>query len=326
MLDYKHGSTLFTLMALASFLTLNGLRILKSPGDGHCLLHSVRNSWSIQLPHLCPIDLEHIKANIYIETINNADDYLPFLQTSNRTSLFIGLRTYLINKHYNQFFGDIVPTIISNVYKVNLNIFSELPNNNYEKITVLPWIITHTSVDIHKTNDHYNGIAPLTTNFAYQDNHNINYTNSAGSVLSKHANIRIQYSSEQLKSWMLPLQPIKRNIRKILFQNKIWRPLSDRNNAAASSLTSAVSVGRLPTQGVSGGPPPTIPPVSVSGLPTQGVSGGPLPTSPPVYVGGCHGGVNLRHPSYISYVSNDPGGISVTTSVRQEQSKSPQTL
>ena len=52
---------------LLSCLLSRGLRILPSPKDGHCLLYSLCNSWSAQLPQYPPINLERIRSDISLK-------------------------------------------------------------------------------------------------------------------------------------------------------------------------------------------------------------------------------------------------------------------
>ncbi len=78
-------------MALSRTLAIRGWAIKKSIGDGHCLLHLVLSSWISQLPRLPTIDLEHIKANVDIETIQHPGDYVPFLDSGSNLQLFKGL-------------------------------------------------------------------------------------------------------------------------------------------------------------------------------------------------------------------------------------------
>ncbi len=81
----------------------------------------------------------------------------PFfkLQIQCRSSIFAGLtcRSYLINKHYNQAFCDIVPSIIANA--LNLVIYHETADHWYERITVAPWNASYWTVNIHRKGDHY---------------------------------------------------------------------------------------------------------------------------------------------------------------------------
>ena len=54
---------------------------------------------------------------LFVQAVNNADDYLPFLLPSTLNSLSQGLRSHLILKQYNQAFGDLVPTILDNTLR-----------------------------------------------------------------------------------------------------------------------------------------------------------------------------------------------------------------
>ena len=105
-----------------------------SPADGHCLLHSVVSSWQYQMANrpFVPITLEELKAKIFIETVNNADQYIPFYLSSDEQSIFKGLDRYLIDRHYDQSFGDLVPVIIANALNLTLHILNENDQNRTE--------------------------------------------------------------------------------------------------------------------------------------------------------------------------------------------------
>ena len=145
-------------MALVRHLVTRGLTIAPSPGDGHCLLHSICRAWSSQLPHLAHIDLHHVKSQIFIETTSNSDQYLPLTPCMSRKSLFHGLNNYLLDKHYDQFFGDIVPRVISNALQVQLHILNETPRLDVHRVTVHPQRAHCAKLDIHRRGDHYNAI------------------------------------------------------------------------------------------------------------------------------------------------------------------------
>ena len=97
-------------MALSTFLARRSLQMLRSPGDGHCLIHSVVSAWNSQLSSRDAISVESVKAELFIETVKNVDLYDPVM--CGRLPLFRGLRRYIIDRHYNQDFGDIVPNIL----------------------------------------------------------------------------------------------------------------------------------------------------------------------------------------------------------------------
>ena len=73
------------------------------PGDGHCLLHAIRISWTYQLTMEVP-SYEQVKKDISLETNNHMTTYLPDI--GDRLKLINDLNNYLVHKHYNSDFGD----------------------------------------------------------------------------------------------------------------------------------------------------------------------------------------------------------------------------
>ncbi len=250
-------------MSLLRTLASKGCRVLRSHGDGHCLIYSVCSSWTGQLYPTPAIDPEHVQSHIFIETVNNVDQYVPFIQPANRLSLITRLKGYLINKHYNQSFGDILPAIISNALQVSLNIFHENSGHDYERITVDPWVNRDNQghVDIHRSRDHYNSIVPIikpTNNLPQSTTYQcaaIFSPNTAvfgkssskdsipvdNIVRTQHPRVpsdisgvphptRISYSAEQLKSFRTGRLPLKRYVRKSLFHFMIWLPALERSS------------------------------------------------------------------------------------------------
>ncbi len=164
-----------------------------------------------------------------METVTNTDQYLHFLQTQNRASLFTSLRSYLINTHYDQSLGDIVPSVICNALKVNLNIYNESQDHNCETINVSPWNVTPISIDIHRRSDHYNGILPCTTQTLLSKKATSNYYTSniviyvdPNSVKPDQKASRISYNNEQLLALQHSGFSIKCYLRKSLFHLRIW--------------------------------------------------------------------------------------------------------
>ena len=144
-------------MAVLRHLARQGLRILPSPMDGHCLLHSVCSSWQSQLSQFKTIDLESIKSDIFIETVTNGENYLPVM--CNSFSLLKGLRSYLLDRHYNSDFGDVVPFAIANALRIKLNIINQR-DNQFEYVPVLPRCDAIASLTLHRQGEHYNGVGP----------------------------------------------------------------------------------------------------------------------------------------------------------------------
>ena len=120
-----------------------------------CVFLAVPNGKSAFIP----ITLEELKAKICIETVNNADQYISFFLSPDEQSLFKGLDMYLIDRHYDQSFGDLVPAIIENALNLTLHILNENDQNRtVNAINVTPRSGESTMLSLHRCGDHYNGV------------------------------------------------------------------------------------------------------------------------------------------------------------------------
>ena len=195
---------------IGDVLDTNHLRIVPSPGDGHCLLHSFLTSWNNQFARkkqlltLCDI----IKCST-AEFLDNSDLYSAFINTDGSASHH-QLDLYLKHKIYDQPIGDIFPYILANAYQTNICILDESPNKNCN-VTVVPPRDGSTlfSLYLHRINDnHYNG---LELSQLYQE-----YEPST----------RYTYSRDDLLG-LRSGTPVKRSVRKRLFRWNIWKPSGD---------------------------------------------------------------------------------------------------
>lgn len=135
-------------------------KIKISPGDGHCLLYSVHSSWNHQIPHLPRIDMEKIKSSIFVETVKNCDYYLPFTDNMSKTSLLKGMRLYLLERRYNQCYGDLAPVIIANALHVSLTVLNENPGDEITPIIIEPrHLPSKAMLYLHRKGEHYNGVS-----------------------------------------------------------------------------------------------------------------------------------------------------------------------
>ena len=191
-------------------LQVKGLRIIKSPRDGHCLFHSFLSSWNDQVksPRL---DLDGVWSAATSEWHSNRSLYLPFINTTT-VSADDQWKRYLFEKQYNQPIGDIFPHILANTFKLDIIILNELHQGTFEKINVTSANSDSLSLYLHRVNDnHYNGI---------------------GGVLAQkkpNVNTRISYSRDNLIA-LNNKGNVARSVRKSLFKNKIWNPRSANNN------------------------------------------------------------------------------------------------
>ena len=103
--------------------------IFPTPSDGHCLIHAISLSHGLQVQHWRPPTFEHILSQIFVEALNNRHIYLPFLLNDSKLSYIKHIKAYLLYRHYNTLFGDIVPLLIANA------------------LSILIEVITHTMMD-----------------------------------------------------------------------------------------------------------------------------------------------------------------------------------
>lgn len=130
--------------------------IRQSPGDGHCLLHSIIASMKSQLRPSVDVNVDYILRCVYDEISKNSDKYTPFLENQDCQALMKGFCNYAYHKIYNTEFCDIVPTIICNIMQLNIIVIEELGSAYI--VRNVGHDVSHTPLYLHKTGDHYNAI------------------------------------------------------------------------------------------------------------------------------------------------------------------------
>ena len=98
----------------------NNFNVTTLPGDGHCLLHAVIKSFTSQRPDKGELSKEKLVRLMSHETCENSYRYVPLL--GSREVLLLGLTYYVRLKIYDSDFGDIVPLILCNTLKLNIEI------------------------------------------------------------------------------------------------------------------------------------------------------------------------------------------------------------
>ena len=134
--------------------------VLRTIGDGHCLLHAVILSWQHQRPELSPPSLYNLKCDIFVESLKRFDDYICYLSDVNSGEQYIRfLSDYILKKRYNTCFGDLVPSIISNALCVKLKIINVHGNGTDSVVVISPSSNAPSgSLLLHRHNEHYSGI------------------------------------------------------------------------------------------------------------------------------------------------------------------------
>ena len=139
-----------------------GFYIIQTPSDGHCLLHSIIGSWGYQVTDHNVPSIDDIKCKIFTESTNYVDKYSAFIPDLSREGYFKQLRDYILHKHYNSTFGDIVPTIITNILAISIKIYNfHDDGSRYDVVVINP----DTSepkfqLSIHRIMDHFSSLKP----------------------------------------------------------------------------------------------------------------------------------------------------------------------
>ena len=135
-------------------------RIETSPGDGHCLLHSILTSYTHQLQNHPMITLSSIKASLTYEIHDNSVRYLPFVENNSVGALGRGMQAFLVDRHYDQSFGDLVPMILANALGLQINIIDERDDGSLNEMVMSPEGGLIQCIHIHRRDEHFNGLIP----------------------------------------------------------------------------------------------------------------------------------------------------------------------
>ena len=132
-----------------------------SPGDGHCILHSVICSYNSQHGAKPSLEMGHLITLIRYEVMDNVTDYIPHIDDNSRLKLFTYLNRYINNKVYDTSFGDLVPLIVANAIRMNLVIIDK--TNDECKCHIIPVVQNVSpsranSVIVIKEGEHHNGL------------------------------------------------------------------------------------------------------------------------------------------------------------------------
>ena len=137
--------------------------IVKSAADGHCFVHSVLNSWLLQLPHYQCVDnvVSHdvLLGRLQNETYINSYRYVDYIDGDGLNSLRIGAKNYVTHKLYDTSYGDIVPYIMSNAIFVNFVII--IQSDNSYRVQLVECVCSNCpTLILFKNGAHYDAIAP----------------------------------------------------------------------------------------------------------------------------------------------------------------------
>ena len=137
-------------------------KIIKSPADGHCFLHSVRYYLNTQLNRQYKLSNMQLIKSIRAETTKNLIYYSHFVNGVSTECLLKQVDDYCIHKIYDSCFGDILPVITANVLNVDIEIMEMYMGK--PRLTRIPCIANGNNISnlvmVFKEGEHYDAIIP----------------------------------------------------------------------------------------------------------------------------------------------------------------------
>ena len=100
----------------------------RSPGNGHCLLHSIAHSHKAHWPHepaLTIVDIINLSES---EIINYWERYISFIRENTIQNLMLQMYDYTRKKIYDSDLGDLIPQIISDPLNIEIMIVERTPS------------------------------------------------------------------------------------------------------------------------------------------------------------------------------------------------------
>ena len=140
-------------------------QINKSIGDGHCFTYSLCKSYNTQFSDKPTLSGTELLDMIKIETTENYDYYVPYLNDGSFADLIKQMEMYVYDKIYDIRYGDFVPLIAANALKRDIFIITATSDDTHECEPVFSAAQCgeRQPVYIHKHEDHYHALVPVIT-------------------------------------------------------------------------------------------------------------------------------------------------------------------
>ena len=131
-------------------------KVVSSPMDGHCMLHSIVTSYNEQLDRN-DMSIKSLTDLLQIQSNDLIDKYC--VATNNSITDFHSLQyKYIHDKNYNTNYADVVPIILSDALSINLNIIDKRENSTFDLCVIGNHDI---GIYVYKDRDHYDGLSPI---------------------------------------------------------------------------------------------------------------------------------------------------------------------
>ena len=143
-------------MLLDKFLASRRWKVDISPGDGHCLLHSIISSMRGQFPNAPQLMLSVLKNHISNHTIGCALEYLMFGFSEH--TLLKQMCQCADDKNYSSDFGNIIPLILAKLLNKNICIWHTDRHGIITEHMLDASPQDNATLYLQREGEHYNGI------------------------------------------------------------------------------------------------------------------------------------------------------------------------
>ena len=145
----------------------NNFRVIISPGDGYCLLHSLSLSLKSQFPDSHALSINGLINFLKKEAILHKERYLSAFENNSSNSLLHGLSEYIHNRVYDSVFGDIVPQLLADSLGIDICILYR-DGQLWKHTPVMSCRKAKSCVFIFKIAKHYDAVVPVSRNHGVQ--------------------------------------------------------------------------------------------------------------------------------------------------------------
>ena len=137
----------------------NDCSVVKSPADGHCLLHSVVSSMKSQLFPPLETNTSALLSPIKNEFKSHPERYIRFIPGNKMSSFYRDFDRYTYSRRYDSKSVDLIPNILCNVFDMKLILFTG--QTGITDVCNIEDGVTSFHLILQKCGEHYDGIAPI---------------------------------------------------------------------------------------------------------------------------------------------------------------------
>ena len=152
-LDNKQKPIADIISTINDLLRVNKWYVKKEPGDGHCLIHSIADTTSIEE--------DFIVKEIHHESQLHMKSYIAFLPGVKPRDFTNQVNAFLYKKQYNLPVVDVMPFIVSNALGLNIELVNSSADGSYSLFLIKPFEESQCMVSIVRKGDHFDALIPI---------------------------------------------------------------------------------------------------------------------------------------------------------------------